>query len=66
MLSAKRTIESEGKTVGRLLMKAEKRVGPSTEPLGTPEVRKPLVERESQTRVTWERFDKYDLKSGNS
>ena len=34
--SAKSTVESGGRTEGRSLMKAEKRVGP-TEPCGTPE-----------------------------
>ena len=61
MSSAKRTVESGGKTEGRSLMKVEKREGSSTEPWGTPEVGKPREEEESPTRVTWERSDKYDL-----
>ena len=35
--SAKSTVESGGRTEGRSLMKAEKRVGSRTEPCGTPE-----------------------------
>ena len=35
--SANKTVESGGRIEGRSLMKAEKRVGPSTEPWGTPE-----------------------------
>ena len=35
--SAKSTVESGGRTEGRSLMKAEKRLGPSIEPCGTPE-----------------------------
>ena len=50
--SAKRAIESEGKTLGRSLMKAKKREGPRTDPCGTPEVGNPRVEKEALTRVT--------------
>jgi hypothetical protein len=56
--SAKRTMESEGKTLGRSLIKAEKSEGPSTEPCGTPEVGNPREEKESPTRVTCERFER--------
>ena len=42
--SAKSTVESGGRTEGRSLMKAEKKVGPSIEPCGTPEHGKPSEE----------------------
>ena len=45
VLSAKRTVESRGSTFGRSLLKAENRVGPSTEPCGTPEEGKPGEEK---------------------
>ena len=35
-VAAKTTVESGGRTEGRSLIKAEKRVGPSIEPCGTP------------------------------
>ena len=47
--SANITVESGGRTDGRSLMKAEKRVGPSIEPCGTPEQGKPSVEWEFST-----------------
>ena len=50
--SAKRTVRPGGRTLGRSFMKSEKRVGPRTEPFGTPEV----VAGEGvelNTRVTW-------------
>ena len=58
--SANRTVESGGMIKGRSLMKAEKRVGPSTEPWGTREEERPGEEKESATRVTWQRFKRYD------
>ena len=45
-------------------MKVEKRVGPSTEPWGTPEVGKPEVEKESRTRVSAHMFDHYSCIAG--
>ena len=42
--SAKSTVESEGRTEGRSLMKAENRIGPSSEHCGTPEHGKPSEE----------------------
>ena len=47
--SAKITMESEGKTEDKSLIKAKKREGPSIEPWGTPEVGKPGDEKESLT-----------------
>ena len=50
--AAKRTVRPGGRTLGRSFMKSEKRVGPRTEPFGTPEV----VAGEGvelNTRVTW-------------
>ena len=44
VLSAKSTVESEGRTEGRSFMKTEKRVGPSIEPCGMPEHGKPSEE----------------------
>ena len=40
MLSAKSTVEIEGRTEGRSFIKTEKRVGPRVEPCGTPLVGK--------------------------
>ena len=39
--SAKRTVESEGRQSGKSFIKTEKRVGPRTEPCGTPDVGNP-------------------------
>ena len=39
--SAKRTVQSGGRTLGKSLIKSENRVGPRTEPCGTPEVVEP-------------------------
>ena len=58
--SAKITMESEGKTEGKSLIKAENREGPNTEPWGTPEVEKPGDEKESLTRVIWQQSERYD------
>ena len=44
VLSANSTVESGGRTEGRSLMKAEKRVGPSIKPCGAPEHGKPSEE----------------------
>ena len=42
--SAKRTVQPEGRASGRSFMKADKRVGPRTEPCGTPDKGKPREE----------------------
>ena len=42
--AAKSTVELGGRTEGRSLIKAEKRVGPSIEPCGMPEHGKPSEE----------------------
>ena len=42
--SANSTVESGGRAEGRSFMKVEKRVGPSIEPWGTPELGKPSEE----------------------
>ena len=47
--SAKRTVESIGSTSRRSLIKAENRVGPRTEPCGTPEEGKPGEEKQLPT-----------------
>ena len=47
--SAKSTVESGVRTEGRSLIKAEKRVGPSIEPCGTPEHGKPSEEHGKQS-----------------
>ena len=52
--SAKRTVESGGRTLGKSLIKSENRVGPRIEPCGTPEVVEPGEDVELDTRVTWE------------
>ena len=49
--SAKRAVQSGGRTLGRSLMKSENKVGPRTEPCGTPEVVQPGEEVEFETRV---------------
>ena len=49
--SVKSTVESGGKTEGRPLMKAEKRVRPSNKPCGTPEHGEPSEEYKFATRV---------------
>ena len=51
--SAKRTVESGGRTLGKSLMKSRNRVWPRTEPCRTPEVVEP-EDVELDTRVTWE------------
>jgi hypothetical protein len=56
--SAKRTLESCGRSVGRSFMKAEKRVGPRMEPCGTPEEGKPGEEFAPETDVTCERSER--------
>ena len=45
-------------TLGRSLMKWEKRVRPRMELCGTPEVVEPIEDVESDTRVTCERSDR--------
>ena len=50
--SAKRTVQSGGRALGRSFMKSEKRVGPRTEPCGTPEVVEPGEDMELDTQVT--------------
>ena len=55
--SAKRRVESSRRTLERSFMKAEKSVGPRTEPCGTPEVGKPGEEVEVEREVTWVRSE---------
>lgn len=52
--SVKRIVQSGGRTLSKLFMKSEKRVGPRTEPRGTPEVIEPREDMELDTQVTWE------------
>ena len=47
-----------GRSVGRSFMKTEKRVGPRTEPCGTPEEGKPGEEFAPETDVTCERSER--------
>ena len=58
--SAKRTVQSGGRTLGRPFMKSEKRVGPRTEPCGTLEIVELKEDVELDTRVTLEWRERQD------